>query len=222
MTIALDQLATVYSWTDGVHDFTTVAASAVPCRLFHRPNRSVPGALNWDQLEPERNLHYAPTVTLPHPCQLAINDGTGLARWDVVPGTDGVIRPFTTIIQKRATVVRSAFPQRIGFQVRVDSPDSYGQPIPAWFDLETYEDLPCRVVTAGFGDETEATLRRLDQYGQLSDLKRIVLPRALPALTTEHRAILDGVPYGIRVVQVAETVQLTRLVLERVTVGVAA
>ena len=101
--IALNQTAVVYTENPGTGVFDVVANSALTCRLFHVSTQPAATGPDRDELAGRRNCHYDPSYTLPNGCQLLV-DGQ---RWNPVHGTDGVIKPFNTVIQKRIDVVRA-------------------------------------------------------------------------------------------------------------------
>ena len=108
MTLGLRQTLTVLleNETTGVYD--VVAASGVPCQFFHVGRTPATTGLERSELGAIRNLHYAPSVTLPEGCQLEVDEYGETRRYHPVTGTDGTIAPFGAVIQKRIDVVRAS------------------------------------------------------------------------------------------------------------------
>lgn len=106
MTYGLRQTMNVY--TEGVGGgFTVLAQSAIPCQLWHidrRPAEASDARTEWAAI---RNLHYDPSVTLPDYCQIEVTEDGVTHRYNPVFGTEGDIRPFNTVIQRRIDCVRA-------------------------------------------------------------------------------------------------------------------
>jgi len=103
VTIGLDETLSVYTEDPSTGAFTVLAASGVRCRLFHVGRQPAATGLDRAELGAIRNLHYDPATTIPDGAQIL----SGGLRWNCVHGTDGVIRLFGGVIQKRIDLVRA-------------------------------------------------------------------------------------------------------------------
>lgn len=103
MSIGLTQSATVYTEDPSTGAFTVTARSNLACRLFHVPRQPAATSAERAELGAIRNLHYDPAYTLPEGCQIEV-DGV---RWNVMTGTEGDVKPFGAVIQRRADLVQA-------------------------------------------------------------------------------------------------------------------
>ncbi len=111
MTVGLDTRMDVYTRGSG-GAFDVLDKADIPCRFFHI--RSLPSATGEErsELAAIRNLHYSPVVdgesyTLPDRCQIEVVEDGVTRRYNPKFGTEGDIRPFAAVIQRRIDVVRA-------------------------------------------------------------------------------------------------------------------
>jgi hypothetical protein len=75
----------------------------LPCRLFHVPRQPAATSAERAELAKLRNLHFDASYTLPEGAQIEV----GGQRWNPVAGTEGEVKPFSAVIQKRVDVIEA-------------------------------------------------------------------------------------------------------------------
>ena len=99
----------------------------------------------------------------------------------------------------------SFYPSRCSIQRAMVTKDSYGQDIPSWLDFGAYVNIPCAVSPSGGQEVT-----RPDMTVVVSS-HTIALAGYCPAITTAHRAVVDGTSYNILSVERDQLGSMTRL-----------
>jgi head-tail adaptor len=94
--------------------------------------------------------------------------------------------------RRNAALTANFHPSLCTIQAYVDGVDGYGQPTQTWVNLAGHIDLPCSIALSS-GREIKGPA---NEYGITTH--RIALNGIYPAITRLHRAVVDGVTYGIQ------------------------
>lgn len=86
-----------------------------------------------------------------------------------------------------------------------ESPDSFGQPSPAWADFASHVDIPCSVGAAG-GTEVKTP-----NMTTAVATHKIALAGCYPNIIPKMRAVVSGQTYDILLVEVDSHSKMTRL-----------
>ncbi len=106
MTIGLRQTMDVYTRGSG-GAFDVLDQAAVRCQFWHVSVKPAATSEDRSELAALRNLHYDPSYTLPDRCQIEVEEDGVTRRYNPRFGTEGDIRPFAAVIQRRIDVVRA-------------------------------------------------------------------------------------------------------------------
>jgi len=93
--------------------------------------------------------------------------------------------------RRNASLTANFNPSKCTIQEYVDGVDAYGAPTQTWTDLANHVNLPCSIALNS-GKEIKNP-----EYEFGVTTHRIALNGIYPLITRVHRAIVDGITYGI-------------------------
>ena len=120
------------------------------------------------------------------------------------------------------------FPDRISLQQGTEVPERrFGQPTVTYTNVADLTNLRCRVTPASLTEQMESAERRFDDGTELRELARVAIPQYLPTVAPSMRASVElhrsdyayeaPTTWNVRGVQTEPHVNLTRLLIERVS-----
>jgi head-tail adaptor len=110
-----------------------------------------------------------------------------------------------------AAVPAGFFPSRCTVQEQTGTTqDDHGQEVEVWTDVAGLTDIPCAKAPLSAIERQAAQLTVTDRAWS------VLLKGAYPAITTAHRAIIDGTAFDIERAETDQTGTLTRLVVRSV------
>lgn len=104
------------------------------------------------------------------------------------------------------------FPFLATIQSKVDTTDTYGQPVETWADVSGWQEIKAAKAPLSAMERQSAGYTATDQVWG------ILLMGAYPDITTAHRVVIDLASYDIDAVETDQTGSVTRLTVRTVTI----
>lgn len=103
------------------------------------------------------------------------------------------------------------FPSRCTIDAKTVTADAYGEEVEVWASVGSVVDVACAKAPLS------AIERQAGGFTATDQVWNVLLQGAYPAITTRHRAIVDGVAYDIDAAETDQTGSLTKLRVRSVT-----
>jgi hypothetical protein len=110
-----------------------------------------------------------------------------------------------------ATMPAGFFPSRCTIEAKTTTLDEFGGEQDAWLSVPAIADVACAKAPL------TALERQAAGYTATDQAWHVLLPGAFPAITTVHRAVVDGETFDIDAAETDQTGTVTRLRVRSVT-----
>ena len=109
-----------------------------------------------------------------------------------------------------SSLAATFYPSSCTIQQPTETQDAYGQPVvTAWPDVAGLANLPCSIAPFS-GSPEKAEIKRADGTIEIIT-HHISIAGHYPTITNKMRAVVDGVAYDIRAVEIDSHATMTRL-----------